>query len=89
MKGKKIYIFIICFFVMYFLFCPGCNLFTWIGARTQIKSQEREMRRLNADINQMNEQIHSLMDNKDSLERFAREHFHFAQKGEDIYLIDE
>lgn len=89
MKGKKIYIIIICIFVAAFLFYPGSNLFTWIGARAQIKSQEREMRRLNSEISQMNAQIHSLMDDKDSLERFARERFHFAENGEDVYLIDE
>lgn len=89
MKGKKIYIIIICVFVLSFLFYPGCNLFTWIGARAQIKSQEREIRRLNEDISRMDAQIHSLMDNKDSLERFARERFHFTQNGEDVYLIGE
>ena len=33
--------------------------------------------------------INELKNNKDSLEKFAREQFHFAAPDEDVYLIKE
>ena len=37
----------------------------------------------------MDRTIYLLTHDRDSLEKFARENFHFAQKGDDIYLIDD
>jgi cell division protein FtsB len=36
----------------------------------------------------MNEEIQALTNSRDSLEKFARETYHFAAPGEDVYIIE-
>ena len=55
-------------------------------SRTPIREA---LRRLQQEIMRMDSTITKLTGNKDSLEQFARENFHFAVPGEDVYLIDE
>ena len=38
------------------------------------------------DIERMDREIEALSQNKDSLEKFARENFHFAAPGDDVYI---
>ena len=40
-------------------------------------------------IEDMDESIEDLKNDRDSLEKFARERFHFAAPGEDVYVIEE
>ena len=42
---------------------------------------------LKADIARMDEQIRKLSDDRDSLERFARENYGFAAPDEDVYVL--
>lgn len=88
-SGWRGYIIIMAIFLVGACAYPGSNIFTWISARREMKQQERQIRELVQEIMAMDERIHDLTDDKDSLERFAREHFHFAEKGEDVYLIEE
>jgi cell division protein FtsB len=37
----------------------------------------------------MDKEIGALTGNRDSLEKFARETYHFAAPGEDVYLVGE
>ena len=37
---------------------------------------------------QMENRLHLLKNDKDTLEKFAREQFHFAAQGEDVYLVE-
>lgn len=83
--------FIVIFIIFIVLLCvyPGNNLFTWIAAKREIRTQERQMRNYQLEIMQMQDRIEALTDDKDSLERFAREKFHFTEEGEDVYLVEE
>ena len=45
------------------------------------------MQRYRDEIEEMDRQIQMLTHEKDSLETFAREQFHFAEPGDDVYLI--
>ena len=49
----------------------------------------KQMEVYRQQIEDMDESIEDLKTNKDSLEKFARERFHFAAPGEDVYLIEE
>ena len=80
---------IVVFFLIILCVYPGNNLFTWIAARHEIKNQERKIRNYQLEILDMESQINELTDNKDSLEQFAREHFHFTEPGEEVFLIKE
>lgn len=75
-------------FILLLLFYPGNNLITWIKTRSEIRQQEKIMRRYQIEIMEMNKQISDLTTERDTLEKFAREHFHFAEPGEDVYLTE-
>ena len=51
------------------------NIVRWIRAGLEIHNQEKL--------------IHGLTHSKDSLERFARENFGFAEPGDDVYIIEK
>lgn len=80
---------ILALFLCLLLLYPGNNLFTWISAKRDIADQERRMHQLDREITRMQEEINMLTTNRDSLEKFARENFHFTAPGEDVYLVDE
>lgn len=82
------YIGISVFFILLMIFYPGNNLITLIKTKGEIETQERQKRKLQIDIYEMNNQIEDLTTNRDTLEKFARENFHFAKPGEDVYLTE-
>lgn len=89
-KSPKIGIAVIALlFITLLCVYPDNNVFTWLEARREIRAQKRQMRRYQLEINDMREKIKDLTVNRDTLETFARENFHFAEEGEDVYLIDE
>ena len=49
----------------------------------------KQMEIYRQQIEDMDESIEDLKTDRDSLEKFARERFHFAAPGEDVYLIEE
>lgn len=60
-----------------------------IRAGLEIHNQEKLIERYSAEIKDMDRQIHGLTHSKDSLERFARENFGFAEPGDDVYIIEK
>lgn len=79
--------FAVCLFFLCFI--KKDNLFQWAKAGITISGQNREIRNNAAQIKELDRAIYLLNHDRDSLETFARERFHFAQKGDDIYLVDE
>ena len=47
------------------------------------------MDKYRSEIDEMDAEIRALTDSRDSLEKFARETYHFAAPGEDVYIIEE
>ena len=76
-------------FLLSWLIGPGNTIIHWIKARNEISNQEKQMKIYTEQIEEMNQNIEELETNRDSLEKFARERFHFAAPGEDVYLIEE
>ena len=72
-----------------FLFFKKDNVIRWIQGGFTIASQNKEIKLNERKIRQLDNKIEALTGNRDSLEKFARETFHFAEKGEDIYLIED
>lgn len=81
------YIVISGIFILLLLLYPGNNLITWIKTRSEIRQQEKIMRKYQIEIMEMDKQIRELTTERDTLEKFARENFHFAEPGEDVYLV--
>ncbi len=76
-------------FIVMKLFGPGNTVIHWIEAKREISRQERQMDEYRREIEAMNQDIDELKTNRDTLEKFAREHFGFAAPGEDVYIVDE
>ena len=64
------------------------SVLNWVKASVEEKNQEAEMARLQAEIQEMDREIENLRNNRDSLESFARETYHFAAPGDDIYIVE-
>ena len=44
--------------------------------------------RLQREIEEMDREIQNLRNNPDTLETFARETYHFAAPGDDVYIVE-
>lgn len=76
-------------FALLWIVGPGNTVIHWAKAGIEIRRQEKlidELQRQNAE---MDEKINMLRTDKDTLEKFAREHFGFAVPGEDVYVVEE
>lgn len=76
-------------FIFIWVVGPGNTVIHWIGAAVDIRNQERQIEQYKSDIEEMDERINLLCNDKDTLEKFAREQFHFAAPGEDVYVIKD
>jgi len=73
---------------LWLLFLSHSSVLSWVRANLEIQRQERQMDKYRSEIDAMDAEIQSLTNNKDSLEKFARETYHFAAPGEDVYIIE-
>ena len=73
---------------LWLLFFSHSSVLNWVRANVEIKRQERQMEQYRREIDEMDAEIRALTDSRDSLEKFARETYHFAAPGEDVYIIE-
>ena len=73
---------------LWLLFFAHNSVLNWVRASMEEKSQQKEMARLQQEIDQMETEIRNLRNNRDSLESFARETYHFAAPGDDVYIVE-
>lgn len=69
-----------------FLFVKKDNLARWIQAGFTLGQQQRRIEQLKQENGSLDAQIHMLTSSKDSLEKYAREEFGFAEPGDDVYV---
>ena len=72
-----------------FLFVKKDSVVRWIQAGFTLGKQERQIEYYRKDIDRLDRQIRMMSTDRDTLEKFAREKFHFAEPGDDVYLIEE
>lgn len=70
-------------------FGQGNNLVHWAGAKIEIARKEKLIQEYQQDIERMDRRIKMLNSDRDTLEKFARERFRFAEPGDDVFLMDE
>jgi cell division protein FtsB len=71
-------------------------IYLFVGNQSLVKrlAKAREIRDIKQEIQFINQQTQSIenmlnsLDNKDSLERYAREHYHMHADGEVVYLVN-
>lgn len=73
---------------LWLLFFAHNSVLNWVKASVEEQNQKKEMARLQEEIDQMDREIASLKGNRDSLETFARETYHFAAPGDDVYIVE-
>lgn len=73
---------------LWLLFFAHNSVLKWIKASVEEKNQQVEMARLQAEIDQMEKEADALRNNPDSLEAFARETYHFAAPGDEVYIVE-
>ena len=75
-------------FILLVGFLNQNNIVRWVRAGAEIRRQDRLIEKYRNEIKEMDDQIHGLTSNKDSLEQYAREIFGFAEPGDDVYRVD-
>ena len=75
-------------FLFVWIVGPGNTIIHWVSAAVETRRQERLIEQYQQQNAQMEERLQMLKNDKDTLEKFAREQFHFAVPGEDVYLLE-
>ena len=71
-----------------FLFLQKDSIITWVQAGFTLRRQERQIEQLQRENAEMDRKIQMMKGDRDTLERFAREKFYFAEPGDDVYIIE-
>ena len=71
-----------------FLFLKKDSIITWVQAGFTLRRQERQIEQLRQENAEMDRKIRMMKGDRDTLERFAREHFYFSEPGDDVYIIE-
>ena len=66
----------------------GNTVFLWIGAKIEARRQVEQIEYYTRENEEMDRRLQMLRTDRDTLEKFAREQFHFAVPGEDVYIIE-
>lgn len=69
-----------------FLFVKKDNIVRWVQAGFTLRRQERQIEYYRQQNEELDKTINMMSNNRDTLEKFARETFHFAEPGEDVYI---
>ena len=77
------------FFTFFWIVGPGNTVIHWVRAAVEIRRQEEMMLDYQNQNAEMDRRINMLKTNKDTLEKFAREQFHFAVPGEDVFIVED
>ena len=75
-------------FLFVWIVGPGNTVIHWAKAARDIRRQEKQMEYYQEQNAQMENRLRLLKNDKDTLEKFAREQFHFAAPGEDVYIVE-
>lgn len=74
-------------FAVLFIFVGEQSLINQISRRREIRRTKQEIEQIKAETTEASNLLQSL-DNKDSLERFAREQYKMHTDNEDVYLVE-
>ena len=72
-----------------FMFLKKDNLVNWVQAGITLRRQQRQIELYRQENAELDRRIRVMTGDRDSLERFAREEFFFAEPGDDVYITEE
>lgn len=82
------YLITILVFLFIYLFVGDQSLVQFSRRNKEIQSYEQQTRAYRKETEKA-EQMLQVLNNKDSLERYARELYHMHENNEDIYIVEE
>lgn len=71
-----------------FLLIKKDNIINWAQAGFTLQRQRRQIELLQQENAALDRKIQMMKGNRDTLERYAREQFFFAEPGDDVYIIE-
>ena len=71
-----------------FLLLKKDSVVTWVQAGFTLGRQRRQIEQYERENEELDRRIKTMRENRDSLERYAREQFYFAEPGDDVYIIE-
>ena len=71
-----------------FLLVKKDGIITWVQAGFTLRRQRRQIELYQKENVELDKKIRMMKDNPDTLERYAREQFYFAEPGDDVYIIE-
>lgn len=72
--------------LLWVVFFGDDNLIRLGKAYSELNDQNRQIEKYKREIAEMDEQVRTLSTDRDTLEAYARENFHFAAPGDDVYI---
>ncbi len=70
-----------------FLFLKRDNLVRWVQSGIENRELRTRIEKLEEENRRLTDSIRWLSSDRDSLEKFARERYHFAEKGDEVFLV--
>ncbi|MBR5076162.1 MAG: septum formation initiator family protein [Bacteroidales bacterium] len=71
-----------------FLFLKKDNVVNWVQAGFTLRRQRNQIEQLERENEELDRRIKTMRENRDTLERYAREEFFFAEPGDDVYIFE-
>ena len=71
-----------------FMFLKKDNIVNWVQAGISLRRQQRQIELYQKENAELDRRIRVMTGDRDSLERFAREEFFFAEPGDDVYITE-
>jgi len=71
-----------------FMLLKKDGIITWVQAGFTLQKQRRQIELYQQENAALDKKIRRMKDNRDTLERYAREQFYFAEPGDDVYIIE-
>ena len=76
------------FFLGTWIFGPGHTFFHWIKAGMEVHRQEKLIEAYEEENAELDRRINMMKNDRDTLEKFAREQYNFSVPGEDVYIVE-
>ncbi len=75
-------------FVLILLFQKN-SIVRWVQTGFEIRRQKRDIEYYRKEIKRLDTQIEGLSNDRDTLEKYARENYGFAEPGDDVYILEK
>lgn len=85
---KNKYFLILTFFVLWIVFFDEVNVILWLKQRAVNKRVEKKTELYKKNTQELEKQIKAFETSKDSVEKYAREHYCMKFDDEDVYVFD-